>query len=181
MSSRPTFLLIFSLLLSGCGSSYLVNRRRDLADIVTLTGGYGAGAKVRLGVLSAGLKIHKDKIGLRGGTFANAIGKRESLSEEYKILIVGPDRFHGDGDSSALLKEREKEHEVFNILVPWGYFNRGRKNRLSSNIHWTYWTQIEVAVAAGPGLRVGVNFGEFFDFLAGIVGIDLFMDDVAGN
>jgi hypothetical protein len=60
-----------------CGSSYLINRKRDLADIVTLTAGHGAGGKVRCGPLNGGLNFHSDKIGLRGGPFGNTIGTKE--------------------------------------------------------------------------------------------------------
>ncbi|OVE81243.1 hypothetical protein BVY04_03710 [bacterium M21] len=44
--------------------------------------------------------------------------------------------------------------------------------------HWPYLTQIEAAAGFGAGIRLGVNPGEFLDFLLGWFGLDPYCDDL---
>jgi hypothetical protein len=42
-----------------------------------------------------------------------------------------------------------------------------------------YFTQVEGFIAILGGIRLGVNPGELLDFIAGIIGLDLFADDLS--
>ena len=70
MKNRIIRLAIFILIaacLVGCSTPYMINRRRDAADIFTATLGIGLGAKVRVGPANVGLFIGNDLMGHRGG------------------------------------------------------------------------------------------------------------------
>jgi hypothetical protein len=54
----------------GCSTPYMVDRRRDAADIFTATVGHGVGgAKARVGPFGTGLFHEFPLYGLRGGDF----------------------------------------------------------------------------------------------------------------
>jgi hypothetical protein len=55
--------------MTGCASTgrYFADRGRDAADIATVCVGVGAGAKVQIGPVHAGLIANTDLVGLRGG------------------------------------------------------------------------------------------------------------------
>jgi hypothetical protein len=67
-SMMSAFLVAASSMISGCATPYLVDRRRDAADIVTVTAGMGGGAKARVGPVQVGFWGCHDIVGLRGGT-----------------------------------------------------------------------------------------------------------------
>lgn len=46
---------------------------------------------------------------------------------------------------------------------------------------YSYYTEVQVAVGVGFMIRLGVNPGEFLDFLLGFTTLDLYGDDVAGK
>ena len=62
-------LVLVAVLVSGCASTggYFADRGRDAADILTIAGGLGAGAKGRVGPFALGLLYHREAIGLPGG------------------------------------------------------------------------------------------------------------------
>ena len=60
--------LAICLLTVGCaGNAYLTDRGRDLADVLTLTVGYGGGAKARVGPIQAAVLYMDTRAGLQGG------------------------------------------------------------------------------------------------------------------
>ena len=184
--------LLAALLASGCASTkaYFADRGRDVGDIVSLSVGEGAGAKVRVSALSFGFLYDGSVAGLRTGSlFAGRPGDYAydvqffCCNNEY----VGPPgswernkQYHvkqglGIGDDGG-----ERVGDVDWCLVPpmcLGPMVPGPLSVKPSRLH--YYTQIDAVVGVGGTLRVGVNPGELLDLLLGVVGIDFMKDDLA--
>ncbi|MEO0480038.1 MAG: hypothetical protein AAF196_11195 [Planctomycetota bacterium] len=157
--------------LSGC--AYLKDRARDAADILTLSYEETIGAKGRVGPLSIGLLAGGESRGLRGGALtATKDAKSNDLNDQGDIgfLFGGYENFNPTDKWASL---RHKGYTASGALI-WGAEDIIDQDRT----HWPYYTEVEAVVGFGAGLRVGVNFGEFFDFLVGFVGVDLYDDDV---
>jgi hypothetical protein len=156
-----------SIFQTGCSTNkYLINRRNDLADIVTIGSGAGLGAKARIGPIQTGLLFDMTLYALRGGTIATPEnGGADCVvgSLESQALFVGSDVF-GAGS------ERGKNYVATSLpVIPVSY--------VRSEDSWSYYTNIEVAADALIGVRIGVNPGELLDFLLGIVSVDILHDD----
>ncbi len=139
---------------------------RDAADIFTLTVGTGAGAKARVGPFQAGLLEQQDTYGLRGGvvdSFERNIGG--TRNQDRQAVVVGRERFDPRPDA---IGDREKDFRATTVAMV----------SVPDRPNPAYYGQVEVVVAPIVSVRVGFNFLEFLDFLAGFVGIDLLNDDV---
>lgn len=172
----------------GCASSpYLKDRQRDLADIVTVTAGAGAGVKGRVGPIQIGLMFNCAEAGLRGGEFVAAapFEKAEAgipKSLDLLFFAYGIETFNG----GPLAPERGKSFHALTVAyltapVPEGWINSKAKRTAEGPAKYSpvpYWTEIEAAVGVGGTLRLGLNPGELLDFLIGWTTLDIFGDDV---
>ncbi len=164
---------IACLLVVGCSSVGLSNRMRDLADVATLSCGYGLGARARVGPLGTGLFANRDLGGLRGGDARLWGGNPNgSFLTDVDLLLYRMEVFPAPGDA---VERRGKDFMAIG-LGPWTRtfvlpFGRDRPPP-------TLYTQIEVAVGCGPSVRLGLNPGEMVDFLLGFLGLDLVGDDL---
>lgn len=161
-------LLLVILLFSGCASpQYLSDRGRDAGDIFTLTFGRGLGAKARVGPVAAGLLANEDLVGLRGGElgFFNTRSSDVPLPEvgDLQLLLVGSDCCYVGGH------QRNKNYGAGGLIFWQLPEERG--------IYY-YYSQVEVTVALGLSVRLGINPGELLDFLLGWFGVDFYDDDV---
>lgn len=172
-----SFLLALMGSMSGCATSYWIDRGRDAADVVTATVGIGAGAKVRAGPLNAGLFWNQDRAGVRGGE--GITGPWNSVEFTTPLPIFhGPLEPNPWGMHSIELfsptdepSKRGKDFWMTGFYVPfvmnrpWGWTP-------------TYFTQIEIAVGALGTIRLGFNPGELLDFVLGWTTLDIFKDDL---
>ncbi len=90
---QATSRLAFILLLAGCAGcvssrDYFVDRGRDARDIVTATVGVGAGAKVRVGPLHAGLLLNTDCYGLRNGLLVDGSWWHDNSGVEEDWFLI---------------------------------------------------------------------------------------------
>jgi hypothetical protein len=193
-ASRLCTVFLAILLLCGCASSgYLANRRRDAADIVTISVGSGIGAKARIGPVGTGVLLDSPEYGVRGGdwltksNFGNP-GKPIPVNSDLQLLILGQETFLG----SCKVQERGKAFTVNMICglnIPRLTDLHNLAKAADREVHqvapldlryfpWPYLTQIEAVIGLGASLRIGFNPGELLDFILGWAGLDLFRDDV---
>jgi hypothetical protein len=157
--------------LTGCSTTYMVDRRRDAADILTLGVGLGLGAKVRVGPLQTGLLFESDMAALRGGEFVNY--KEGAYNEEF--LFTGMEIFAPE-EFKPPYPQRGKTFKAYGGLswIPFVHL----VNEETEMHCYSYYTQIELVGALYGSVRVGVNPGELVDFVLGWTTIDIFNDDV---
>ena len=173
---RKSILLLFSLLsllsFIGCASGYGLNRLRDASDIITVTGGLGAGAKSRIGPINLGLIVNAEYGGLRGGGFYH-IDKEDYPNADVQLILIGCEECRFNQYSKTQPQRlRKKDFVTGNLVLPASI---GEPPDIKS---FSYYTQMDLVVGAGPSLRVGVNPGEFLDFLLGLFLIDIYTDDI---
>lgn len=174
------------LVSGGCATTagYFANRGRDAADVFTITVGVGAGIKARVGPIAPAMIINHDLAGLRAGTFflGNGNPMESDVAAPFPIALHSWDDRVSFGHDVFMLESfrQESERPQDSIVV-----RRGKdvliKNPFPCVAVGKYasdYTQIELALGLGPTLRIGVNIGEFLDFLLGWFGVDLFKDDV---
>jgi hypothetical protein len=144
------------------------DRMRDGADVFTATVGVGAGAKVRVGPVQAGLITMGDSIGLRGGRFYSY--DRYVFGGDMCLVIAGIEDFNCMGRAVG---PRRKEFTTTYCVVPIPMDFKG-----GPSVNASYWTQIEAVMGIGGTLRLGFNPGELLDFILGWTTIDIYGDDL---
>lgn len=177
------FVGVFALS-NGCASvgAYCSDRGQDLLDIVTITVGKGAGVGVRVGPVHAGLLAELEYMGVRGGQIQSfwkddGFGGLGSLWDPL-ICFPGPDGVSWGSDifsGQSMCDERGKQFLAKGVC-PFVMLPRSYRDE---NYPFHYFSQCDVAVGLGLSLRVGVNPGECLDFLLGLIGIDIYDDDVS--
>ena len=172
-------LMIVATTVCGCATPYMVNRRRDFADIFTCASGSGGGVKARVGPLRTGLFFEMTGItGLKAGEF-HAVwpGCYEGLID-VDLLLASHEQF--DPEISTV-RERGKVIDSRGVLclsspvfrTNWTpYVSAPARQRIP------YFTQVEVAVGAWRTLRIGINPGEIVDFVLGWTTLDVYLDDI---
>ena len=162
--------------MTGCAASYWTDRGRDAADIFTVTVGVGGGAKARAGPIHGGLFVGQDKAGLRGGEARSySVSGCEVfgiMSTEYTVLSA--EGFGYGADRGKDYGARGYPLVSFVVAEDEGPLIAGKNGALHS-----YYTQLEVAVGVLGTVRLGLNPGEFMDFILGFTTIDVFNDDLA--
>lgn len=177
---------------TGCMSPYMVNRGRDAIDIFTVTVGYGAGAKARLGPVQAGLFFATDMYGLRSGELlkgGDASHGANGLDVDSFLIPMRQDdpgfpigKFGTDIYRDRSLPEDEaRGFAAATSRIPFlslpCRFEETVPVRPQSAAK--YLTQIEVAGGLLGTLRLGFNPGELLDFVLGWTTLDIFKDDLA--
>jgi len=148
---------------SGCAApGFLADRKRDALDIVTASVGYGVGAKVHAGPLNVGLLGNLDSHGLRGGVVGDISGPEGAIYSVVDVNVLG---FGVESFWEGLARRKE-----YSAVSLFGIGFAGSK--------LAYYTQLEVVIALGGSLRLGLNPGELLDFALGWVGLDIFGDDL---
>lgn len=199
-------LALLPLVLGVCAcrrTGYLAERRRDLADVATASVGVGLGAKARLGpVQLTPLMLSTDLAGLRGGEwfrtpgldvevehFPQEVGAlwwsssvwdlpegcvdRERMQQRGKAHLAAPLRLPANAELYDLLTDTPP---FLSLPIAEWPTERLRLPRYPTAYH----TQLELNLALGGSLRLGLNPGEVADFLLGWVRIDLYRDDLWG-
>ena len=167
-----------ALAAAGCATpTYLADRGRDAADILTVTLGTGGGAKARVGPVQVALLQNSDIGGLRAGRFF-VDGLDLEVNDEIYVLPFpmanvgvkgwgwpfGLEGFsHGPNSVAAARGKDVFAESRFPCLVTGGSA--------------PYYGQIEVVAGLGFTLHLGLNVVELLDFLVGWVGIDICKDD----
>ena len=191
---RVTLLLGLALLLSGC-ANYWSARRRDTADLFTLTATTGGGLKFQAGPVQVSpIALIVDVAGLRGGEwFSSQLGPDQTVFPmnmgalwwTSSVLVI-PDipRLEDRGKAYCAFPVGADREELFArhaecvpfLSVPRATWSE-EKVKLS-RVSTAYWGQLELAFALGGGLRVGTNLLEWADFVGGWIGADLLADDL---
>jgi len=166
--------LLLAPLLAGCSAAYWTDRGRDFLDVPTITFNSALGVRARVGPVHAGLIISGTDYGLRGG----ALEKEEWSGHTGNCIECigwGGESF----DPKALLGDSKRcERKGFDAIdnaIPFLTIEI-----VEGGFH-PYWTQIEAQASFLLGLRLGLNPGEFADFLVGFSTLDIYGDDVAGK
>ena len=177
--------ILSGVILSGCATPYMADRKADAKDIFTATVGHGGGAKARLGPVRAGAFFGRDDAGLRGGIVSTDFGDRivgrfMHGTMDVDAIVFSLECFAPEGRTSATV--RGKQFVAGGALglsasVP-SYEAGDEWSRKPWNQHIPYYTQAEVAVGLGGTVRLGVNAGELVDFLLGWTTLDIFSDDL---
>lgn len=163
-------------LLTGCASTraYLGDRGRDAADIFTLAGGCGAGAKVRIGPVHVGLAAIHDMAGVRGGElFVGHIDRHIEPIDLETTWFYDEDYGFGHKRFKDYAVNGYHGHPFFATIDDYWFRQDGDHPFLHP-----FYTQIEVAGGFLGTLRVGFNPGELLDFILGWTTIDVFHDDL---
>jgi hypothetical protein len=171
------FALVVVASLAGCSTSYMTNRRRDAADIVTIGVGVGFGAKTRVGPLQVGLLGEYDVVALRGGAAGFSPWLTGCADEQF--IVAGKETFapapFGYPPSKAgynVFDARGKSFKAVNYELPFW-------STLAEDVSTPYYyTQIDLVAGLLLSARVGVNPGELVDFVLGWTTIDIFNDDI---
>ena len=192
MKSIGPFVVVLMVAIGmvGCASfrPYLVDRGRDAADVFTITVGYGAGAKARVGPVHLGLLGNVDKAGLRGGqVFAGGQGIYDFLLPlplpYEQSFVSGWEAWDPDGTGP----ERGKDFFTCSRIPLCIAYNAALShegneiNDMGTRLgkpSWPYFSQVELVAGLGLTARLGFNPGEFLDFILGWTTIDIFNDDV---
>lgn len=162
--------LATELLLAACANPYLRARRADEGDILTASVSDPALAvKVRAWPLAAGLYGGMADEGWRGGSRVSGWAQKQPASFDVCFVVWGSESL----DPPALARPGKSfASQTVLPFVQWP-----RPATPDGKFPLPYLTQVEVNLALGKGLRLGVNPGELFDFPLGWLAIDLFGDD----
>lgn len=172
---RWALLLPVLCLQAGCAhTGYLADRRRDAADVATLTLGIGAGAKLRLGPVQAAAFENSDLIGLRAGRWLVNGNDLVFNDERYAPIPAWGEGFYCGSEAFSYGMESLPTQRGKEVLArsPFPFIVKG------SSPH--FYSQLEVAGGLLFTVRAGLNPGELLDFLLGWGGVDLFADDLSG-
>lgn len=169
------FALAIVVTLTGCSTSYMTNRCRDAADIVTIGVGAGLGAKARVGPIQIGLLDEFGLIALRGG----AVGDGIIACNDHQYLVTGEEHFHpvvsigltGTKFKDTVFAARGKTFQAGGSYPFWSHVAQCESAPY-------YYTQLELVGALLGSVRVGVNPGELVDFALGWTAIDIYGDDI---
>ena len=169
----------FVILTVGCSTPYMVDRGRDVADVFTVTVGYGVGVKARVGPLGTGLFINSDIVGLRAGTFFRIEDDSPIKPTDFTSIIprfyMFPIFVEEDFNLNGVPKLRHKDFDAVGVLFP---FYTWVSDPCDSSTRWVYNTQLEVAIGIGGTIRLGFNPGELLDCILGWTTIDMLGDDL---
>jgi hypothetical protein len=168
----------------GCATSsgYCRNRINDAMDVFTCSLGTGVGAKIQVGPLQTGLFTNIERAGLRGGVVDKWRSRDPArfLSEEDTFVIRGA-CFFPDNTTVIARKKRFLSAGIGPLTVPFRMRSPHNTNSPKKGPPSPLYTQVEVAIALGVSLRGGVNVGEILDFIVGLVGVDIYSDDIEGG
>jgi hypothetical protein len=166
---------------TGCTTGYWLDRGRDLADVGSVSFGFGLGAKARVSTLQVGALGAFEGLGLRrGAIFCESGSFNEGVFPWFPVPIgkvLFPLNVEECRLSDSVFEKRGKDYDVSSavpvFLMPfWDLGN------LYSAPPIHYYSEIEAVVALGLSVRVGFNPGELLDFLLGFAGVDMFNDDL---
>ena len=165
------FLLSSLAGMTGCATPYMVDRKRDAADIFTATVGVGAGVKARVGPFAQGVEFSMDYAGINGGDTFCGFGKYGDENGMDGAFIISGSEL---GNSSEISRLRNKYYKAFHILgVAYPGAPCGEVIYPAS-----YFTQIDIVAGLGGTIKLGFNPGELLDFILGWATLDIYRDDV---
>ena len=181
-----------ALLAAGCAQNrYFADRGRDAADVLTFTVGYGGGGKARIGPVQIALLGMVTETGLQAGDWLPLSELSFSVPDmpanmEMCMLFSGVEGVIGG--RTALLRGKAygaAAMGIFSWPEHWGEQTfsfgdeiEGLAERGYRFNRAPYFTQIEVAAALLPAVRIGLNVGEMLDFVLGWAGVDIYADDL---
>jgi len=164
-------LLLLCVSVAGCAApGYWRCRAKDAADIVSFSIGEGLGAKARIGPANVGLFFGYDQRGLRGGELSGWFSDPGG-SADLTLTLVSAESF---AQGNRELQLRNKDFTAVGCL---GLTVAENADGFLSASVIPYYTQMEFVVGVKKSIRIGVNPGEFLDFVLGWACIDIFDDD----
>jgi hypothetical protein len=194
--------LILSLVIvmtAACAHPYFEDRTSDLADILTVSAGMGVGHQARVGPVCIGLLCTEDFADWRYGKIKGRHSKNFILSleednREWGVKNGGAERgkdyyacggwgYKGIVWAQNLpflmsLDSVNEKHKYEPFYVDKKLIPPANPYKMRHPVFHSYYTQIEACAGFFGTVRLGVNPGEFVDFLLGWGGIDFFDDDV---
>lgn len=178
---------------AGCtgGTDYQRNRLEDLADCVTFSVGRGFGAKVQAGVFGcAPLIVYRPKWGMHAGEMVDwratpfVCYEHTYLRDPCGYFIL--DEYYYVSDRARLRAKTYSQFGFLAFMVP-GPYRVLPKYVIASDmwetipperLPWYKLTDVNVSGGVFLGFRLGVNPGEFLDFLLGWCHLDIYGDDL---
>lgn len=160
----------------------MIDRRRDAADIFTVSIIKGVGVDAQAAFFTPALGLTSTTLGLEDGRIVNNTSNNflnpfdvNTGTTVAGILLLS---FKDNEQYAAVLEDRNKHYCSFFTLgfIPW-IPPDGPRRRLTPH----YFTKLEIAASCGVGLRLGFNPGELLDFLLGWATIDIFNDDLGAR
>jgi hypothetical protein len=174
-------LLVAAASVSGCATpGYISDRLNDAADIATVTLGTGAGLKARVGPVQLAVIQNSDIAGLRAGKFfydgLDLLYNDELYVLPFPLPGIRTDRWYILPYGTELFSHERgtvpyTRGKAIQAKSPFPCFAMGRGA--------AYYSQIEVAGGLGLTARLGLNPGEFVDFLLGFLFVDIYYDDLS--
>ena len=168
---------------SGC-ATYVRDRMADVGDIFTATVGTGLGVTAKAGPIHTGLGYSIDGYGMRGGEVGSFFPEKphgmDNLSGDAAVIVTGfggfaPKRTRAHARGKAFGSKLFYTGRITPFLdLPWD---------ADAECHPAIdpqWTQIDLSVGLIASVRLGFNPGELLDFIMGLVGFDLYGDDLSG-
>lgn len=172
----------------------MIDRHNDAADIVTATVGVGLGGQARVGPVHAGLGMFLETKGLRGGAYQDRSLEECSMDWDGGIFPAFGPAGHGSAFTMSgftatndALRRGKAYGAISAIPFITTAVHEFTEDDNSADMRdpapitrhtLPYYTQVEVFVAIIGGTRIGLNPGEFLDFVLGLIGIDIFDDDI---
>lgn len=163
--------------LTGCtgGRSYFVNRGRDAVDVVSLTAGYGLGARLRAGPVEAAFPLEGryHLVGIQGGEAFKSNRKLSGVSALFwwRQNEEGRKTFSAEGWRGTPVGLARHKDLTVDSHMPLFITEISPKDNIA------YWFALEASGGFLASLRVGVNPGELLDFILGWTTVDIFDDD----
>lgn len=157
--------------LTGCTSSYWNDRAADAGDIMTATAGIGGGITLHAGPLHAGLGCYHDVGGVRGGKFGDLLDKYDA-DGTTEWTVYGKEQFLFGRRESKNIQMRQ------HLWIPMMMIPKASAVE-PLPLFKPFYTQLDLSIAFFPGFRLGMNPGEFADFMLGFTTLDFFADDEA--
>jgi len=166
-SYKLAFIIILINFLSGCATSYKIDRINDAEDVFDAAVGFGFGYKARIGPINiCPIIFHMSGYGLEGGEFSS----RFKGIEAGLLCIGGGEANHSD--------KSEKRNKHYNSIYILGISTPGSWIGQRTEYPLSYFTQIEFCAGLGGTVKFGFNPGELIDLILGLALIDIYSDDL---
>lgn len=161
--------------MTGCASPYMVDRKRDAADIFTATLGKGGGVRLKASFLQPAMMFNKEIAGCRGGSvFTNVSEGQYDFYSPIPPGLLWDRMFFGRSEFTGadVVSQRGKDIDAVSYVPFIVQLDDHSRPCMQ------FYTQIEASFGLVRTITLGFNPGELLDFTLGWTTIDIFSDDL---